>query len=891
MDRVRRAAVSALVVGVAAGSVASPAFGVDGGMPLATVAWPTSTLLISEVETGGASASDEFIELTNAGLTPVDLGGLEVVYVTSSGSTVTRKATWSALLLDPGRHVLIANSAGVHVAIGDVTYSGGLAATGGVVVLRPVGGTPFDAVGWGDAVNAFVEGNAVAAPAPGTSVERLPGGAAGNAVDTNDNAADFIEQTLPSPQNLASPPTPDPLATPSPTPTGSSTPSPSATPPPSTAPTATPSPSATPPPSTTPTPTPVATPTPTPPATPTPPPVTATIAQARSRSLGSAVVVEGIVTAEAGRLGIAAVVAIQDATAGIAVRLPDAFASVARGTRVRVSGTTAAPYGQLEIRSITEVVVLGEASVPAAIDVSLGEIGEDVEARLVSVHGTVDSAVSRSASGDLAFDVLSADGRARVVADSTSSVARTDFVRDGTYDFVGVVGQRESQKGRNDGYRLWLRDIRDVTPVAAPVPTPTPKPAPSSRPSPTPKPSNSPDTPVRLTIAKALLTRDKVVRIEGRVTAPATLLDATGRRIVIEDATAAIEVYLSAGARAPSLGASIAVDGKVVRAYGAPRLRATATHGVDGVPAVRALRLNAAPGQAYEWRLVTVAGTVTDVHRLGDRWRAEITLGTARVPVAGLAGSGIAATALVEGRRATVTGIVKRAYPGAADRRFAIVPRSRADIELASTAATSAASAPSAAPSANATDKPAGRSTVTGGSSAVDADIADLADHVGQVVRVGGLVASLEPDGVTLDDGTAIGRAVFRGPAADLLPLLEVGDVINVTGRVERSGDELVVAVTDAAGIARVGDPTATDPAPLASPASIATDAPNGTVAAAASSFGPFGVPGPGLATVGLLSLTSAVMTLVLRRGARARLVEAAARAGRLAARTRHRAA
>ena len=29
--------------------------------------WPTSTLLISEVETGGASASDEFAELANAG--------------------------------------------------------------------------------------------------------------------------------------------------------------------------------------------------------------------------------------------------------------------------------------------------------------------------------------------------------------------------------------------------------------------------------------------------------------------------------------------------------------------------------------------------------------------------------------------------------------------------------------------------------------------------------------------------------------------------------------------------------------------------------------------------------------------------------------------------------
>ena len=38
---------------------------------------------------------------------PVDLAGLEVVYATSSGSTVTRKATWAAsTLLQPGRRVL-----------------------------------------------------------------------------------------------------------------------------------------------------------------------------------------------------------------------------------------------------------------------------------------------------------------------------------------------------------------------------------------------------------------------------------------------------------------------------------------------------------------------------------------------------------------------------------------------------------------------------------------------------------------------------------------------------------------------------------------------------------------------------------------------------------------
>ena len=199
---------------------------VSGAVSAAAVAWPVSTLVISEVQTGGASASDELVELANAGSDAVDLVGLEVVYATSTGSTVTRKATWAtSTVLDPGRHLLIANAAGIHAAIADATYASGFAATGGAVVLRVVGGNPIDAVAWGDASNAFVEGTAAPAPAAGSSLERLPGGAAGNGTDTNVNAADFVAGT-PNPQNLAAPPTggsgsvptPTPVPTPVPTP-------------------------------------------------------------------------------------------------------------------------------------------------------------------------------------------------------------------------------------------------------------------------------------------------------------------------------------------------------------------------------------------------------------------------------------------------------------------------------------------------------------------------------------------------------------------------------------------------------------------------------------------------------------------------------------------------
>ena len=200
----------ALLVPAAVSAAVSP------GRADASATWPVSAgLVLAEAVTGGVSASDEYVEIYNAGTVATDLGGCELVYVTASGATVTRKAAFdSPLVLAPGAHLLVANSAGAYAALADATYSGGLAADGGSLALRHVGGAVIDALSWGTAGNAYVEGAVAPAPPARSSLERRPGGAAGNWVDTNDNASDWVVQSNPVPQSLASTPVPGPASPP-----------------------------------------------------------------------------------------------------------------------------------------------------------------------------------------------------------------------------------------------------------------------------------------------------------------------------------------------------------------------------------------------------------------------------------------------------------------------------------------------------------------------------------------------------------------------------------------------------------------------------------------------------------------------------------------------------
>ena len=212
-----------------------------------------------------------------------------------------------------------------------------------------------------------------------------------------------------------------------------------------------------------------------------------------------------------------------------------------------------------------------------------------------------------------------------------------------------------------------------------------------------------------------------------------------------------------AGGRQPRPGR----PGSTGTYYGAPQLSATAQLAVIGSATPAAHALSKAPGAGTEWELVRVRGTVVDVRRYGQAWRAELRLadGT-KVPIVGLARASIAVELIKEGQAGSIVGIIRRAYPSATDRRFAVLPRTRSDLDLGAAPATAGRASGSTKPtsavgsSTGATPSPSGPSSVDG---SVTVEAADVPAHAGRLVRVGGLVA----------------RPLRRGPGADVAVLIE----------------------------------------------------------------------------------------------------------------------
>ncbi|MGH3371941.1 MAG: hypothetical protein ACRDPR_18280, partial [Nocardioidaceae bacterium] len=366
------------------------------------------------------------------------------------------------------------------------TYAGGLAAAGGSLALRVIGGpTAIDAVGWGTAASTWLETTPAPAHPAGSSLERLPGGELGSAQDTDNNLVDFVVRTAPDPQNSGSPPVPS--STPEPSPTESATPAPTETP----APTDTPIPTDTPAPTDTPiptdTPAPSAAETPTPTLSPSATPGLLTVAEARARPDGSPVVVAGVAVTssdftEGGGY-------MTDATAGIAVLVDGAAFS--RGSSLLISGVVDDRYAQRTIRvDAAGLTILGPGTEPEPISVATGSAEEPFEGQLVTLSGIVQGAAVVLAAGD-AFEIDDGSGSVRILIGPATGIDTTDWLVGAIVGLTGVVGQRDSSGTGAEGYRVQPRDAADLG-FILPPPTPTPSPSLSPSPSASPSPSGSP---------------------------------------------------------------------------------------------------------------------------------------------------------------------------------------------------------------------------------------------------------------------------------------------------------------------------------------------------------------------------------------------------------------
>lgn len=649
-------------------------------------------LLLSELTTGGASASDEFVEIYNPSPTALPLEGLELVYVTATGATVTRKASWAAGApeVPSNHHVLIANAAGIYAGIADALYSTGLAATGGSLALRIQGAmTAVDAVGWGSAVNPWMEGSAAPAPPVGASLERLPGAAAGSTQDTDDNLADFALRAVADPQNSTAAPTPGATASPTP----ASTPSASATQTPDPVPSPTPGnapPSPTPPITGTPAPTAAVTPSPSPTVAPTPAPIS--ISAARVLPDGSTVMISGIALTESGFSEGGGY--LDDGSAGIAVLMGDG--AFHRGSQLTISGTLDDRYAQRTLRSSATGLAVGSPGLePAPLVVATGAVGEPTEGRLVSVGGQIQGA-SSALSGGLAFDLDDGSGAVRIFVGTPTGIGTDAWMRGARLTLVGVVGQRDSSGTGLSAYRVQPRDPADILALApsptpspsstAPAATSTPTVRPSSSPSVAPSPTSAGGAAVSIAAARSAATGARL-RIVGTVTIGSGLLEAGSA--VVQDRSAGILIRLGGDAGVLRRGERVELSGTRSTKSGMLTLRVTEApnrRSPLAEPAPLSLRTGSA-GEGQEALLVKVRGAIATAPRRSSAGSLSFDLDDGSGPVRIFVLPGVAAQVALPGRGAwvEVVGVLGQETTGALPQSgYRVWPRASGDLRTVS---------------------------------------------------------------------------------------------------------------------------------------------------------------------------------------------------------------
>lgn len=190
--------------------------GTCSGALTCTCAPNNGVLLISEIRTRGPGAgNDDFVELYNPGSSDVTLTSAWVVESRSDmAGSYSVRFTGAGQVVPSHEHFLLGGSAYVGPPAADAPLNSGISDEGSLVLKN--GSVVIDAVCFTCGADTFVGYTCEGGFAMKTgctnsvdkSIERKPGAAQGNCVDTQDNSQDFAEITPSIPQSLASAPVP-----------------------------------------------------------------------------------------------------------------------------------------------------------------------------------------------------------------------------------------------------------------------------------------------------------------------------------------------------------------------------------------------------------------------------------------------------------------------------------------------------------------------------------------------------------------------------------------------------------------------------------------------------------------------------------------------------------
>ncbi|WP_445671106.1 DUF5689 domain-containing protein [Paenibacillus sp. FSL M8-0212] len=187
-------------------------------------------------------------------------------------------------------------------------------------------------------------------------------------------------------------------------------------------------------------------------------PAAITVAEARTKAVGTTVTIEGVVTTEPGAFGGQAFY-LQDETAGIYVfQHTSGFHA---GDKVKVTAATTIYNSEFELTDIVAIEKTGTASVPAPTEVTA--ITDANQGQLVQLKDvTIENIISATPVGSFEFDAVAADGTStHIRVDTRTGVTETAFpyVAGDKIDITGVSAIFK------DVYQLKPRSLNDFVPA------------------------------------------------------------------------------------------------------------------------------------------------------------------------------------------------------------------------------------------------------------------------------------------------------------------------------------------------------------------------------------------------------------------------------------------